>query len=103
MEVVGDNRTLPNSLFSTMRTFKSADAVVAASVAAVRAITIAENLTAVVTLRANETVAWSLVGGEDQRIKLADGLRRRGPGKTLYILGGHTNGLHFEDVKKLLH
>ena len=45
----------------------------------------------------------TISGGEAQRVKLATELAKRDTGKTLYVLDEPTTGLHFEDIKVLMH
>ncbi len=47
--------------------------------------------------------ATTLSGGEAQRVKLASELQKRSNGRSVYVLDEPTTGLHFEDIRKLLH
>lgn len=45
----------------------------------------------------------TLSGGENQRVKLGKELAKKDTGKTLYVLDEPTTGLHFDDIRVLMH
>jgi excinuclease ABC subunit A len=45
----------------------------------------------------------TLSGGENQRVKLGKELSKKDTGKTLYVLDEPTTGLHFDDIRVLMH
>jgi excinuclease ABC subunit A len=47
--------------------------------------------------------ATTLSGGEAQRVKLSEELSKKDTGRTVYILDEPTTGLHFEDIRHLIH
>ncbi|MCY7361136.1 MAG: excinuclease ABC subunit UvrA, partial [Ignavibacteria bacterium] len=47
--------------------------------------------------------ATTLSGGEAQRVKLSAELSKNDTGNTFYILDEPTTGLHFEDIRVLMH
>jgi ABC-type Mn2+/Zn2+ transport system ATPase subunit len=45
----------------------------------------------------------SLSGSQAERVKLCRKVSKRGTGRTLYLLDEPTTGLHFHDIRQLLH